>query len=45
MNGQVLKRNTPMVYISSTSNWYFFGWLTPLGGQPQNYPPVGDMMA
>jgi hypothetical protein len=29
----------------TTGDWYFFGWLTPWGGQPQNYPPFGDMMA
>jgi hypothetical protein len=31
--------------VPTTSDWYFFGWLTPWGGQPHNYPPDGDMMA
>jgi hypothetical protein len=31
--------------VPTTCDWYFCGWLTPRGGQPQNYPPYDDMMA
>jgi hypothetical protein len=33
------------IVIANQFGWFFFGWMTPWGGQPIINPPNGDKMA
>jgi hypothetical protein len=42
----VLDYIDPTAFAGRSDEWFFFGWLTPWGGQPTtNNPPNGDNMA